>query len=181
MTHPPKAYTGDLAAPIEPSTVPISLFDDPAEREANVAAEQQRVAAELARRYQLLMEHHGVPADRGLLSMAMLAIELARTHVPGLQVAPAAKPGRPKRWDQDANLLLVADFVELMAGGKTRAEAALTLSKSQRYRDFKDKADTLAKRFDEAKKERLVESLVKLTENLPAEHFITFARMNTEN
>lgn len=176
-----KLYTGDLSTPITPPDTRFSLLDDPATREAHADSERARIAAELERRYRLLMLHHGVPTDQGLLSMALLAIELARTHVPGLRVEAAPSVGRKQTWTSYEKLRLVADFVEQMAEGKTRAEAARALAKSSRYPTYAEKPEGLAKRFDEARKEPVVEALARIATNLPADDFVRTARALTEN
>ncbi|MFK8251792.1 hypothetical protein [Ancylobacter terrae] len=173
-------YTGDLATPIERRDVSISLLDDPHERDAQVQAEKQRIAAELEHRYVLLMEHYGVPTDRGIESMAMLAIELAREHVPGLRIGTATVAHRPQAWTSARKARLVADMVELMAVGKTKADAARMLIKREDYRALGGSAASLAKRYDEAKDDPLVGAVYSIAKSLPAAAFVTAIRGMTE-
>ncbi|MCJ8141647.1 hypothetical protein MKI84_01825 [Ancylobacter sp. A5.8] len=181
MSGRDEGYTGDIATPIPPADISVSLLDDAAIRAAQIEAEQRRVAEERERRYHLLMEHHGVPSGQGLLSFALLAIELARTHVPGLRVEATAAAHRPRAWTSSRKAALVADMVELMAAGKTKAEAARLLVKRAAYQSLGGKSRSLENRFDEAKGEAWVTALAEIAKDLPAEHFIAAVRACTEN
>lgn len=172
-------YVGDLSTPIAPTDVKMSLLDDPVVRDAKVEAEKRRIAAELERRLVLLMKHHGVPADQGLLSLALLAIELAREHVPGLRVEASPVAHRPTAWTSDRKARLVADMVELMAEGKTKAEAARALVKKDAYRSLGGRPRSLENRFDEAKGEPWVAALASIAKELPPEHFVSAVRALT--
>ncbi len=125
MAKAKRSYTGVLAQPIKRRR--LSLLDDE-------AAENRRIAREMAEKLSELAKSHGIDWDGSPDASTALMLALARTHVPGFRViAPAGRKKGLSELDK-AYLRREVDAVKL-ATGKTMSPAIAQVMKTEPWRD----------------------------------------------
>lgn len=151
-------YSGELASPIDPWPVLHKVqtglhgLDSKEIEKANfIQAMREAQDAKI----ELLLKHFGISQDRED-KWETLAYQLARAHVPGLDIVETPpherkRRGRPSDWTNTRYLQLYKSVEERVEKqGKSRRSICFNLAKSKRWGSSSGKA--LYRRYWEAKK-----------------------------
>ena len=151
-------YAGALAQPIylDPDDYKYAGvgLGQPPYSNPNVAAEKMRevVQTQTFKKMQLLFKHYEIDPSNEQRWLA-LAVSLALTHVPGLQIASRPKPGRKPTWKTGLGDKLVRAVQDIMKSQKRmRIEDAIDKLKNDKSGMWgRYSVDNLGARYREAK------------------------------
>jgi hypothetical protein len=160
-SYPP--YTGELATPIAPlpERLPLSSDKDMQKLISDLSAHQQ---AEYVRKFYLLLNFYGIPRDiEG--AKEHLLLKMIDHHVPGMRVDKQRRRGPRQKWDTEALFSLFVAVQSLVAEGKSETAACRSLHASGAFKS--KRAESLQRRYAEAREEPMVAALLHLFGTFP--------------
>lgn len=160
-SYPP--YTGELATPIAPlpERIPLSSDKDMRNLIYDLLAHQQ---TEYIRKFCLLLDFYGIPREiEG--AKDLLLIKMIDHHVPGMRVDKQRRRGPRQKWDTEALFSLFVAVQSLVAEGKSETAACRSIHASGAFKS--KRAESLQRRYAEAREEPMVAALLHLFGTLP--------------
>lgn len=150
-----KPYSGLLAEPRKPPA-PLSMLDD---AKQELAERQRQDADDFLLRLGLLLDHYAIRRDEPN-ALVQLLLALLVAHVPGFRTARGR--GAATFWTPQRQVELVFDVQRAIDGGKVNSAAAAFRDRTLQQRYEQGSAESLRRRYEEAKGSPIVIALEKL-------------------
>ena len=172
LQGPTPRYTGKLAKPLPGLPYSSPPFEGSLPPFLGYEDIGKHIDNEMLSRIFLLLDYFGIPEDLPKSDQwFILALGLARNHVPGFRFGKAERRGALTRWGYGEQLALYAAVKLLVLDGLTVVDACQQLAETKKIRSMK--AQSLRTRFQRIKREN---PSAKVWDTCPPEEYPGFKK-----